>query len=116
MFTLEKGMRRFTEVHVLDEKGEGGAYHRYSVAGVTDHQVYSLIQFQKGAVKQSGVNGIFIEDLLHICAHRLECFQAGDFACKENAEALAAIEQAIKSLNTRTADRQARNVEGTNKL
>jgi hypothetical protein len=61
-------------------------------------------------------NGIFIEDLLQICAHRLECFQAGDFACAENGKALAAVKDALKWLNRRTADRQARSVEGKSEL
>ena len=74
----------------------------------------AAVNFQKGPVKETGENGIFLEDLLHICQHRLECFQAGDFACRENALALTKIQEALHWLNHRTADRQARNVEGLN--
>jgi hypothetical protein len=60
------------------------------------------------------VNGLSIEDLLQICAHRLDCFQAGPYVCEENAEALKHLELALASLDKRTRVRKARGVEGTN--
>ena len=126
MFTLEKGQHRFTQVFVDDEPGAGGAHHVYSISKVPDCPeeklgqwpvpVFSRVKFQTGPVKENGVNGIFMEDLLQVCTHRLECFQAGPFACQSNAEALGHINQALAALNKRTADRQQRNVEGTNQL
>lgn len=119
MFRLEAGQHRFTAVEVLDEPGAGGAYHNYNVVNVdhakegAEYTVYALIKFQKGPVAENGVNGIFMEDLLQICRHRLQCFQAGDFACRENELALTKIEEALHWLDHRTKDRQARNVEGT---
>ena len=123
MFKLEEGQHRFTEIVVCDEPGDGGAYHDYAIQQVGEEEfprgehikVYSHIQFQKGPVAKAGKNGIFIEDLLQICRHRLQCFQVGDFACRENALALTKIEEALHWLNHRTADRQRRNVEGTDK-
>lgn len=50
--------------------------------------------------------------LLEIVRHRLACFQAGDFACKENESALRHVEDAIRWLNRRTAKRVRRGVEG----
>ena len=118
---LEAGQHRFTQVDVMDEPGAGGAHHAYSVAlaeerRVSEHPapVYAIIDFQKGPVKENGVNGIFMEDLLQICRHRLQCFQAGPFACRENELALTKIEESLHWLNHRTADRQTRGVEGTN--
>lgn len=116
MFILEAGQHRFTEVIVLDEPGAGGAYHHYFVSTADEkNQVppFAEVKFQKGPVAESGVNGIFMEDLLQICRHRLQCFQAGEFACRENALALTKIEEALHWLDHRTKDRQARNVEGT---
>lgn len=119
MHILEAGQHRFTEVRCLDKPGAGGAYHEYNVVNV-DHAkdgaectVYALVKFQKGPVAENGVNGIFMEDLLQICRHRLRCFQAGNFACRENELALTKIEEALHWLDQRTKDRQARNVEGT---
>lgn len=117
-FKLAIGQHRFTEVVVLDEPGPGGAHHEYVIQPIDktlDYPLpYSTINFQNGPVKEAGENGIFIEDLLAICQHRLECFQAGDFACRENALALTKLQEAMHWLNHRTATRQARGVEGTN--
>ena len=116
MFKLPEGQHRFTEIHVLDQPGAGGAYHQYIVAPVSPEipgQAFATIDFQKGPVAEAGKNGIFMEDLLEICRHRLQCFQAGNFACRENALALTKIEEALHWLNHRTADRQRRKVEGT---
>jgi hypothetical protein len=113
MFPLEKGQHRFTEVQVLDEQGAGNAYNEYQVVHIeSSHKVFATVKFQNGPVKEVGVNGIFMEDLLNICCHRLECFQSGDFACQYNADALKAIEDALACLNARTKDRQAHGVEG----
>jgi hypothetical protein len=113
-FQLTLGQTRFTKVNVLDEPADGGAYHQYEVCPVdSDSRRFALINFQKGPVKEAGVNGIFMEDLLHICEHRLECFQAGAWACEENAEALKKIQEALMWLNKRTTGRQVRGVEGT---
>ena len=120
-FVLEEGQHRITEVRACDEPGAGGAYHEYRIVGAVAGEVCDLsplfaeIKFQKGPVAESGKNGIFIEDLLQICRHRLQCFQAGDFACRENALALTKIEEALHWLDHRTKDRQRRNVEGTSK-
>jgi hypothetical protein len=115
MFKLEEGQHGFTEILVIDEPGAGGAYHEYLVStSDAENQIppFAEVKFQKGPVAESGKNGIFIEDLLQICRHRLQCFQAGGFACRENALALTKIEEALHWLNHRTADRQRRNVEG----
>lgn len=117
MFRLEEGTHRFTEVFALDEPGVGGAYHDYQVVSTVEEsgsrEVFAGIRFQKGAVNVVGKNGLFMEDLLQICRHRLQCFQDGEFACRENELALTKIEEALHWLNHRTADRQRRQVEGT---
>lgn len=119
MFKLEEGQHRHTSVWVIDEPGAGGAHHHYQIAmNVTDtpgSKGFANIGFQNGPVGEVGPNGIFIEDLLHICRHRLQCFQSGDFACRENALALTKIEEALHWLDHRTLDRQRRGVEGINK-
>jgi len=53
-----------------------------------------------------------MEDLLNIVVDRLESFQSGDFACRENALALTKVQEALHWLNHRTADRIDRDVEG----
>lgn len=112
------GTHRFTQVVCLDEPGAGGACHVYRVLSVEnpDHPqaIFGQIQFQNGPVKEAGVNGLHQEDLLSIVVDRLQHFQRGNFACRENALALTRIEEALHWLNHRTAERQARGVEGMN--
>jgi len=63
----------------------------------------------------AGPNGVTGEALLAVVAHRLSCFQTGEFACRENLHALYHINEALKVLADRTAAREARGVEGTHK-
>jgi hypothetical protein len=120
MRELNIGTKRFTRILVLDEPGQGGACHSYQVRDnhpADDHQgalPFAEVRFQNGPVKEHGVNGCHQEDLLAIVIDRLRSFQAGPFACRENALALTKIEEAMHWLNHRTAERQAQGVEGTN--
>lgn len=119
MRELNIGSKRFTRVLVMDEPGEGGACHEYYVRDshpADDFQGslhFAKVRFQKGPIKENGVNGCNQEDLLSIVIDRLRSFQAGPYACRENALALTKIEEAMHWLNHRTAERQARGVEGT---
>ena len=117
MKTVNIGTQDYSIVHVADKPGAGGACHEYTISPV-DHPSgeFGRIQFQKGAVCEAGVNGCHQEDLLAIVIHRLQGFQSGEFACRENAIALTKIEEAMHWLNHRTAARQQRGVEGTSQL
>jgi hypothetical protein len=99
------------EIEVMDEPGEGGASHIYDVIGPRFAPV--RISFQNGPINDVGVNGLTQEVLLAICADRLRAFQAGPYACRENALALTKIEEAQHWLHHRTLARMARGVEGT---
>ena len=117
MRELKIGMHRFTTVHAGDEKTHGGASHQYYISpkDIGDNDVvgeFGNVQFQKGPVAEEGVNGCFMEDLLSIVVDRLEGFQSGDFACRENALALTKIQEALHWMNHRTSDRIEREVEG----
>ena len=121
MRELNIGTKNFTVVNVKDEPGFGGACHEYYISRADDKDVvpvgeFGFVKFQKGPVKEHGVNGCHQEDLLAIVIDRLRSFQAGEFACRENALALTKLEGALHWLNRRTDDRQARGVEGTNQL
>lgn len=108
-------------VHVLDEPGSGGAHHHYMVTlpdwtrapdGSGAEGVWD-IQFQDGPIAEVGVNGLTHEALLAILADRLRSFQAGPYACRENALALTKIEEAQHWMHHRTLARMSRGVEGT---
>lgn len=117
MRTLKQTYNRFTEVNVTDLPGDGGACHEYYISRKDGVSVVPLgefghVKFQKGPIKENELNGCFIEDILAIVVDRLQGFQSGDFACRENALALTKIQEAIHWLNHRTKDRLDRGVEG----
>ena len=56
------------------------------------------------------------EVLLAILIDRLQSFQAGPYACRENALALTKLEEAQHWLQARTKARMARGVEGTSQI
>ena len=91
-----------TVVVVLDEPGAGGAKHEYVV---TDHggDVLARVNFQKGVMAEAGVNGCHNEDLILIALDRLRDFNAGEFACRENALAITSLESALHWLRQRDA-------------
>jgi hypothetical protein len=98
-------------IDVLDEPGSGGACHEYRISLPSGESV--PISFQNGPINEVGVNGLTHEALLAIVADRLRAFQAGKYACRENALALTKLEEAQHWLHSRTRARMARNVEGT---
>lgn len=109
-------------IEVLDGPGAGGACHAYRISGYNgvmnpstqgfDTQ-QTFIVFQNGPVNAAGVNGVTHESLLAILIDRLESFQAGDYACNENAMALGGLRDAQDWLASRTRKRIERGVEGT---
>jgi hypothetical protein len=112
-------------IEATDEPGAGGAHHRYTITGgyltnnpsrvtAADPIAGTTILFQNGPIGDRGVNGVTQEALLAVVIDRLRSFQAGPFACPENAEALAHAENALECLKERTRARMARGVEGRN--
>ncbi len=111
---LEIGSEKYTQVFACDEKGAGNANHKYSVSTTQEpSDILQVIAFQKGAIKENGVNGVMNEDLIAIVIDRLQGFQDGDYKCRENAIALTKLEEAMLWLRKRTMDRERRGVEGT---
>jgi len=100
------------KIMILDERGDGNAYHNYEIRSFDKQKVLTNISFQKGPLRENKLNGCFQEDLIEICIDRLRCFQDGDFTCRENALALTKLEEALMWLNSRTRDRVTRGVEG----
>jgi len=121
MKTINIGTNEFTEILIDDKPGDGNIYHKYYISRVNRLRFdlisdFGSIKFQKGPVKEAGINGCHQEDLLAIVIHRLRGFQSSEFACRENALALTKIEEALHWLNHRTTERTKRGVEGTNTI
>lgn len=116
-------------ITVHDEPGHGGAHHSYSIgweipARSVGHAVFEAIPngeqirifFQNGPIAEHGINGGTHEALMAVIIDRLQCFQKGPYACRENAIALTKIEEALHWLQQRTITRMRRGVEGTHKV
>jgi hypothetical protein len=105
---------KYTEV--WHDEPEFNAPHRFQVTtcpyGVED-VVLADIHFQKGAIKEHGVNGVMNEDLIAMVICRLEHFNQSEFRCRENSMAITKLEEALLWLRKRTMGREKRGVEGT---
>jgi hypothetical protein len=66
---------------------------------------------QRGPMKDYGVNGCQIEDMLTFALGTLQTFQK-KFPCRENALTITHLEEALHWQEARRWDREARNVEG----
>lgn len=75
------------------------------------------IDWQNGALVRDGErlepNGAFVETVIRAAADRLEYYQGTKFSCRENALAITKLQEALHWLGHRTAEREARGVEGT---
>ena len=82
------GTKRFTKVVTTDDR-EFNAHHRYIVVGADAEMggpgitgSYANVNFQKGPIKENGVNGCHNEDLIAIVLDRLQCLNTGNFKCR----------------------------------
>lgn len=80
-----------------------------------DHDV-NMISFriQNGPIKEVGKNGCQVEDIIAVSKHIIEQLNA-KFPCRENSMIITKLDEAIMWSKKRTADRQARQVEGLSK-
>lgn len=81
-----------------------------------DHKDYVLpggvvVKFQKGAMSL-GRNGVTTAELLEVLIAHLKGFQAGKFACRENAIAITKLEEAYLWIEHRARLRQEQEVKG----
>lgn len=98
----------------------GGAYSVYSIRARKYNGELTgfehTIEFQNAPIGEVGINGLSGEALIAIVHHRLQCFQAGPYACESNSAAMHYLMLALWALQDRTRERIARGVEGTNKV
>lgn len=69
------------------------------------------VVLQRGAVKELGVNGAQIDDVLTVCLSFLRGVNT-KVPCRENSVAITKLEECLMWLGARTADRERRGVEG----
>ena len=111
--------------HNLDENGRpaGGETHIATPRGYENPLAYKAnrvhIFWQNGPLREQGTdqpaekNGAFVEDLLIAAIDRIDFYQEGEFACRENALIKTKIQEALHWCYERTDDRLRRGVEGT---
>lgn len=108
-----------TVYHEDEEQMQFNAPHHFYVIkseslneGETPQSVCE-VDFQKGPIKEVGVNGVMNEDLIAMVICRLDHFQDSEFECYENEMAITKLEEALLWLRKRTMGRENRGVEGT---
>lgn len=86
-------------------------------AGGCAHAQGVNIRWQNGPLAVDGVrkepNGAFVETIIEIAISRLRFYQNSKFRCSQNERAISNLFTALDFLNERTAEREARGVEGT---
>lgn len=115
--------QKINERHEIDEVGNPSGGETYATG--------LAIKWQNGPLGRGAdrkdPNGAFVEGVIQAAIGRLRFYQtagvasdkrglpgaAGKFACRENAIALTKLEEALMWLEKRTADREAREIEGT---
>lgn len=80
---------------------------------ITDDNKISF-QLQEGPVGEHGVNGCQVDDMVHAAKTIIESFNK-KFPCRENSIVITKLDEALLWLGKRTADREVRGVEGTDK-
>lgn len=109
--TIQK-RNKLNTVYVIDEPHViNKGHHHYKINDDVD------VIFQNGPRSEEGsISGILDVDLLEIVRHRLQSFQEGPYATKENEIALTKIEEALLWMNKRVEDRLSAGKLGTNKI
>lgn len=69
-------------------------------------------KIQNGPIKENGVNGCQVDTLIHAARHIIHELNK-KYPCAENVSANTYLRHALECLEKRTADREARGVEGT---
>ncbi len=79
---------------------------------------YIDIKLQDGPIKENGINGCQIDNVIQYAIDTLQKFQEkddGKYYCGENRKAILKLEEAVEWLRFRTKRRQIAGVEGTSK-
>ena len=103
---------RFTETGAMDHKWFEETIRPNSFIYVRHDKNSLAFTLQNGPVKENGVNGCQVEDIVAVAKHIVEQLNV-KFPCRENAMMITKLDEAIMWSKKRTADREARNVEGT---
>jgi len=100
-----------------EDKKVHNTYHHFEFRDRESGEVLAKINYQKGPRKEAGsIPGINTTHVVLAEIVRLEALQMSDYRCRENALSITALQEAVMWQNKRTRERQARRVEGLNKV
>lgn len=71
------------------------------------------IRFQNGLPPEVGINGVRAEDVIDVLIAKLNLYQQGNLACRENEQALESLQIARDALVRRRQRRQMQGVYNT---
>lgn len=103
---------RFTDTGAMDHKWFEETIRPKAFIYVRHDKNSLSFTIQNGPVKEVGVNGCQVEDIIAVAKHIVERLNS-KFSCRENAMMITKLDEAIMWSKKRTVDRQARQVEGT---
>lgn len=104
------------EGYKREEKNEKAYAMKDAAEKKMDSMDYAQhIKFQDGPIKEAGVNGAQVDDVLGVCLEKLQGFNA-NFACAENTYAIQHLQETLFWLRARRENREKRGVEGFNRL
>lgn len=115
---LTAGLDELTDALTIDcdepDAVNGSGVHRYTVTTAPPHGAeVATIQFQHGPRGVTGSTpGLTAQALVSILIHHFQSFQAGPFACRDNALVITALEEAKGWMVKRVIDRKLRQVLG----
>ena len=112
---------KYTKVYSEDKEHQKFNAPHHFIVGLADTPKDTItpiceVNFQEGPIKENGVNGVCNEDLIAMVIARLESFQESPYVSRDNAMAIAKLEEALLWLRKRTIGRENRGVEGTSKI
>lgn len=103
-------LQKIEETHLFEQIGMIPAGGYTTGTGIEIH--WQSGPLGRGADRKEP-NGAFVEGVIQAAVGRLRFYQSTPFNCRENAQAILKLEEALQWLCWRTADREARGVEGT---
>jgi hypothetical protein len=112
------GVDELTDALVIEcdepDPHAGNGTHLYRVYGA-DGELLAQVQYQHGPRGEAfSTPGVSTLAMLSLELHHLQSFQNGPFACRENALAITALEEARNRVLQRIIDRKLRGVLGKN--
>lgn len=110
----EQFPERFTETGAMDHKWFEETIRPNAFIYVRNDKNSLAFTLQNGPIKEAGVNGCQVTDVIAVAKHIIEELNK-KFPCRENAITITKLEEALMWQAKRTQDREARNVEGLSK-